>query len=163
MKRGILTLGTAILVAVCLMVVLPSSSFAWGKKYVKFAEFAPKGQEQEAILAFIKDFRKTTNSEDKPGHFALFTDDAVLIVQAGQHYFEKMNGKQEIIDKTPWTGTKVQFTKIWFGKTKDGTARVNTKVTLTGGERGRSYATYEWILVQVKDTWKIKKLTMSIQ
>ena len=155
-----------IIISICLvaLVTVPAlDAFAFGKKYVKFKKFVPKNQKQENVLAIIKDFKETTNKEDKEGHFALFADDGVIVVKAGQHYSETMSGKKEITAKTPWTGTKIEFTKIWFGKIKNGTAEVNTKVKLIGGESGKRSATYEWILTQIGEAWKIKELKMNIR
>lgn len=155
--------------SVCLMVmvVMPTSDVSgWGKKYIKFTEFIPTERQQEVILGIINDFQETANKGDKNAHFDLFVDDSIIIVDvSGGRYHKEMDGKQEIINKTPWTGTTIEFTKIWFGKIENGKAIVNTKTVLRGGDRGTRYATYEWVLTQVqdsKDSWKIQKLTMNI-
>jgi len=156
MKR----LGFSTVLLMVLVVTLPLGAMSWGKKYVKFTDFVPKGPEQRAVLSVINDFRQTANDKDKDAHFSLFADDAILVVDAGNgNYHNEMEGKQQIIKGTPWTGTKIKYTKIWFGKIENGRAEVNTKTALSDG----GYGTYEWIIVQVEDgSWKIQSLSMNL-
>ncbi len=150
---------TALLIlAVCFVIsVSGTSALALWKKYVDYPKFSPS-PEQEAVLSVVEAFKKTNNDADKNSHFALFAEDAVIVVTAGQRYYNEMTGREEIIEKTPWTGTKVRYTKIWFGKMENGRAELSTKVSLSSGKR----ATYNWTLVRVQESWKIGKLVMKV-